>query len=180
MCRLRCVVGAIFDKELDGTFRVSNWKNGKLGKAAGPSLADLLDVRRRPSAATTTERDTADNRGLNFKGTPLGRNTVLGPQSISTGLPQADPSLADDGPDAEVEQRQCAVPPDLHGWRVDRALARLVPEFSRSYLQQLLEDGAVTLRGQSCAKSSQRVAVGDALGVQLRPTPQAQAFVMRP
>ena len=44
-------------------------------------------------------------------------------------------------------------------------------------LQQLLADGAVTLRGQPCDKAARRVAVGDNLGVWLRPTPQAQAFV---
>jgi len=104
----------------------------------------------------------------------------LGLQSISTGLPPAAVSPADEGPDAEVEHRVCEVPADLHGWRVDRTLAQLVPEFSRSYLQQLLADGAVTLRGQPCDKAARRVAVGDNLGVWLRPTPQAQAFVAQP
>jgi 23S rRNA pseudouridine1911/1915/1917 synthase len=34
-------------------------------------------------------------------------------------------------------------------WRaVDRALAELVPEFSRSYLQQLLAQGLVALNGK--------------------------------
>ena len=104
----------------------------------------------------------------------------MGRQSISTGSAQADDPVPDEGPDVEVEQRTCDVPLDLHGWRVDRALTQLVPEFSRSYLQQLLADGAVTLRGQPCRKASQRVAVGDALAVLLRPTPQAQAFVAQP
>ena len=35
------------------------------------------------------------------------------------------------------------MPAGLHGERLDRAIAALVPGFSRSYLQQLLEAGAV-------------------------------------
>ena len=65
----------------------------------------------------------------------------------------------------------------MHGWRVDRALARLIPEFSRSYLQQLMADGAVTLRGAARFKPAARVAAGERLLVELRPTQQAQAFV---
>ncbi|WP_297746902.1 RluA family pseudouridine synthase [Hydrogenophaga sp.] len=71
----------------------------------------------------------------------------------------------------------CMVPAELHGERVDRALASLIPEFSRSYLQQLLVDGAVLLRGVLVRKPAARVSAGDALQVELRPTPQAQAFV---
>lgn len=77
----------------------------------------------------------------------------------------------------EVETRVCEVPAAMHGWRIDRALAQLIPEFSRSYLQQLMADGAVETRGTALRKPSARVAVGDRLAVELRPTQQAQAFV---
>ena len=77
----------------------------------------------------------------------------------------------------EVETRLCEVPADMHGWRIDRALARLIPEFSRSYLQQLMADGAVWLRGAPVHKAAARIAVGDRLQVELRPTQQAMAFV---
>jgi 23S rRNA pseudouridine1911/1915/1917 synthase len=60
---------------------------------------------------------------------------------------------------------------------LDRALAQLVPEFSRSYLQQLIEGGAVRLRGAPAAKPSLRVKAGDSGEIELRPTPQSQAFV---
>lgn len=63
-----------------------------------------------------------------------------------------------------------------HGERLDRALALLLPAFSRSYLQQLVEAGAVRVQGSAAPKSSQRVRAGDALEVELRPTPQSQAF----
>jgi 23S rRNA pseudouridine1911/1915/1917 synthase len=52
-----------------------------------------------------------------------------------------------------------------------------VPEFSRSYLQQLVEAGAVRLRGAVANKPSQRVKAGEAGEIELRPTPQSQAFV---
>jgi 23S rRNA pseudouridine1911/1915/1917 synthase len=81
---------------------------------------------------------------------------------------------------AAVELRACVVGADLHGWRADRALAQLIPEFSRSYLQQLMADGAVLLRETALTKPAARLAAGDRLAVELRPTPQAQAFVAQP
>lgn len=103
---------------------------------------------------------------------------------ISTGG-DADPVEVDEGLTggeslAEAEVRACDVPAELHGWRVDKALATLIPEFSRSYLQQLLADGEVQLRGSLLRKSAIKVSAGDRLEVVLRPTPQAMAFVAQP
>lgn len=78
---------------------------------------------------------------------------------------------------AEAEIRGFEVPAEMHGWRVDRALARLIPEFSRSYLQQLMTDGAVQSDGAVLRKPSARMAAGNRLQVELRPTQQARAFV---
>ncbi|WP_442968322.1 RluA family pseudouridine synthase [Pseudorhodoferax sp.] len=97
----------------------------------------------------------------------------------------ADPQdeAAAEGPDelqglaVEAELRQVAVEASLHGQRLDRALAALVPEFSRSYLQQLIDAEAVQLNGRPVRKPAARVRVGDALQVELRPTQQSQAFV---
>lgn len=75
-----------------------------------------------------------------------------------------------------VEDRPLHIPLSMHGWRIDRALAELVPEFSRSYLQQLLQEGAVQWRGATAVKASAKVSVGDAMNVLLRPTQQTQAF----
>ena len=86
--------------------------------------------------------------------------------------------VADDAP--EVEARTLEVPSGMHGWRVDRTLAALTPEFSRSYLQQLMVDGAVHLNGLPARKASAKVKVGDAIEVVLRPTLQAMAFVAQP
>ena len=89
----------------------------------------------------------------------------------------ADGSAAGDEFAPEVETRVLEVPPDMHGWRIDRALAKLIPEFSRSYLQQLMTDGAVVMGDASLRKPAAKIAAGDRLTVALRPTQQAQAFV---
>ena len=90
-----------------------------------------------------------------------------------------DAADAGEGDDAEsgVELRPWRIDAALHGERLDRALAALVPEFSRSYLQQLIADGAVLSDGRALGKPSQRVSAGQAGTVELRPTPQSQAFV---
>jgi len=67
-----------------------------------------------------------------------------------------------------------------HGQRLDRALAALVPEFSRSYLQQLIEAGAVKLQGRTPVKPSATVRFGEQGSIELRPTPQSQAFRAEP
>ncbi|MDR3454123.1 MAG: RluA family pseudouridine synthase [Rhodoferax sp.] len=66
--------------------------------------------------------------------------------------------------------------PPQHGERLDRALVALVPEFSRSYLQQLIEARAVSVNDAVCRKPSIRVKAGDRGVIELRPTPQSQAF----
>jgi 23S rRNA pseudouridine1911/1915/1917 synthase len=101
---------------------------------------------------------------------------------ISTDPSPNDPRTADDdvldvadaGPEAEL--RPFVIDAAHHGDRLDRALAALAPEFSRSYLQQLIESGAVTLLGVAATRSSQKVKAGDEGTLELRPTPQSQAF----
>lgn len=81
-----------------------------------------------------------------------------------------------DEPGQEAEIRSLTVGVELHGQRLDRALALLVPEFSRSYLQQLIDEGAVSLGTQVVRKPAQKVKAGEYAEVVLRPTPQSQAF----
>ncbi|HVZ43041.1 MAG TPA: RluA family pseudouridine synthase [Ramlibacter sp.] len=77
---------------------------------------------------------------------------------------------------ADSEVRAFTIAASQHGERLDRALAALVPEFSRSYLRQLIDGGAVTLGEKAAGRASQKVRAGDSLAVVLRPTPQSQAF----
>jgi 23S rRNA pseudouridine1911/1915/1917 synthase len=85
---------------------------------------------------------------------------------------EEDPSSGD-----AVEQRLLLVPALHHGDRLDKVLAIAVPEFSRSYLQQLIEAGLVRRDGRPVAKPATRVFCGDRLEVELRPTQQSQAFL---
>lgn len=98
-----------------------------------------------------------------------------------SGLIISTPSLEEEGEDsadtsAEIEWRTWVVSEALHGSRLDRALAELVPEFSRSYLQQLIETGAVVQGQRPLTKPAMKVKAGDQGVIELRPTPQSQAF----
>ena len=75
----------------------------------------------------------------------------------------------------EVETRELSIPTDLHGERLDRALAVLLPEFSRSYSQQLLSEGCVSCVGpvpRMMTKASAKVRMGERYQLTLKPTPQ--------
>jgi 23S rRNA pseudouridine1911/1915/1917 synthase len=80
---------------------------------------------------------------------------------------------------AEAELRQCEVTPAHQGERIDRFLAQSLSEFSRSYVQQLLEQAAVRCvwpQAASVQKPSHKVRLGERYEVLLRPTLQSQAF----
>lgn len=81
---------------------------------------------------------------------------------------------------SDVELRAFTVEMALHGMRLDKALVELVSEFSRSYLQQLLEQGAVQLNGKVATKASVKVKLGDAIAIEMRPTAQSQSFKPEP
>ncbi len=91
------------------------------------------------------------------------------------GSPLDDTERALDTPEEEV--RSAVVPMALHGQRLDRVFAQLVPEFSRSYLQQLIEQGDALIDGRVTTKVSAKVRLGHQLQITLRATPQSQAFV---
>jgi 23S rRNA pseudouridine1911/1915/1917 synthase len=106
-----------------------------------------------------------------------------GPSIISTDPSEAASSpgfedVADAGPDAET--RPLVIAASEHNARLDRALTALAPEFSRSYLQQLIEAGAVTLNGAAVVRCAHKVKAGDQGTIELRPTPQSQAFRPEP
>ena len=98
-------------------------------------------------------------------------------------IPTEGDALLDDTVDVvegpEEEWRELAIPTTLHGERLDRALAILLPEFSRSFSQQLLSEGCVSSLlpvSHEVHKASARVRMGERYRVTLRPTPQSQAF----
>lgn len=77
----------------------------------------------------------------------------------------------------QVEWRAIEVTAAQHGERLDRILAATIPEFSRNYLKQLIEDGAVEVNGMVVTKPSARLKAGDQSRVALCPTPQSRAFI---
>ena len=98
---------------------------------------------------------------------------------ISSAQPEteADELTAESGDiGVDVEVRPFQIETSQHGQRLDVALVHLLPEFSRSFLQQLIEAGAVTLAGARASKPSSRVKLGSVGSVELRPTAQSQAY----
>lgn len=87
-----------------------------------------------------------------------------------------DPAEA--GPQDEL--RQWRVSDIHHRERLDKVLAAGIAGFSRNYLRQLVEQGAVRRNGQVLAKPSARLQAGDLLELRLQPTPQSQAFTPEP
>jgi 23S rRNA pseudouridine1911/1915/1917 synthase len=89
-------------------------------------------------------------------------------------------ALADDPAESGVETRVFDVDDVLHGQRLDKALVRHAPEFSRSHLQTLITRGLVGVDGVAARTSSQRLRIGQRVSVELSPTEESQAFVAQP
>jgi 23S rRNA pseudouridine1911/1915/1917 synthase len=97
------------------------------------------------------------------------------------------PSLPDDGAEApsgrliddvevDAETREWPLDAEAHGQRLDKVLASLVPEFSRSHLQGLLAAGEVSLDGVLATTASRKVRAGQRLRIRLVPPAEARAF----
>lgn len=114
---------------------------------------------------------TTDNFARSILGTFLNQTVGI----ISAHSAQAEADEASDLA-GEAEFRSFTLDASAHGERLDRALAASVTEFSRSYLQQLIESGFVQVNGKVVTKTSGKVKVGDEVVVELKPTPQSQAF----
>ena len=67
------------------------------------------------------------------------------------------------------------IPLELAGQRLDRALAKLLPDESRSRLTRLIEEGHVRLEGRE-ASASLKVRSGESVEVALAPRPADTAF----
>ena len=80
-------------------------------------------------------------------------------------------SLAD-----TVDTRAGVVPDALHGQRIDKAVVAMAPEFSRSHLQTLIENGHVRVEGRQVSTASRKVLAGQRLVVELIPTAESLAF----
>ena len=132
----------------------------------------MASKKKSPAAPTPVARPGDESNTINaING--LGANTS--PIALQDPDDEADGEHdASAGEPAEV--REFVVSIEQHQVRLDKVLADFVPEFSRSYLQQLQAAGAVELNGKQAAKPSAKVAAGDKLRVEMRPTQQSQAF----
>src|SRR6201996_8227962 len=72
-----------------------------------------------------------------------------------------------------LDQRGALAGDDHAGWRLDRFLAAALPDFSRSRLQQLLEEGAVSLGARTIKDANHRVKPDDDYVVTVPPTAPA-------
>lgn len=108
---------------------------------------------------------------------PDGKAPVCGELGEPAG---AGDDLLEPADEADGELRQMQIGARQHAARIDRALVELVPEFSRSYLQQLLAQGGVSLNGRPVRKAASRVNAGDRVVLEMRPTVQSQAFRPQP
>jgi 23S rRNA pseudouridine1911/1915/1917 synthase len=76
--------------------------------------------------------------------------------------------------DTEFSTQICAVTPDQAGQRLDRVLAVLMPDLSRSRLQELICKGAVVLDGRTIRDPNHRVKGGESCTVAIPPVLSAR------
>ncbi len=76
---------------------------------------------------------------------------------------------------AAVPSQKLTIPTEMAGLRLDQALARLLPDESRSRLARLIEEGHVRVDGEPAAVR-RKVKSGEAVEVWLSPRPVDNAF----
>ena len=74
---------------------------------------------------------------------------------------------------SSLDQLTAQVRDDHAGWRLDRFLVATLPDFSRSRLQQLLEEGAVSMGAATIKDANHRVKPGETYVVGVPPTAPA-------
>ena len=102
---------------------------------------------------------------------------MVGPHAAGGVVPAVE---EEDESDDATEWRTLAVGAGDHGQRLDRFLASATPEFSRTYLQRLVEDGRASIDGRAARSASRRLRVGQIVRVELVPTAQSLAFRPEP
>ncbi len=82
--------------------------------------------------------------------------------------------------DDAAERREMVVGREQHGQRLDKVLVQVAPEFSRNYLQSLVEAGHARVAGRAVTQPSRKLQLGQLLSIDLVPTQQSQAFRAEP
>lgn len=91
----------------------------------------------------------------------------------------SDPTLHDSDEIPGNEVRQFRLPMTMTGQRLDKVLAGLIPEHSRSRLQAWIEDGHVLINGTP-GKIRQNVGADDLITVNMQLAPEQSAFTPEP
>lgn len=99
----------------------------------------------------------------------------LDPKIIST-APTTLEDTESGHDESDIEARLLVVDVLHDGHRIDKYLSDALPEFSRSYLQQLVQQGDVRMGDQMVSKVSAKVQCGRQVLVHLRPTESARSF----
>ena len=86
---------------------------------------------------------------------------------------QSDIELNDYNDFADI--RVLSVPDELAGTRLDAALAKILPDFSRSRLTTWIKDGRVTVDGET-AQPKTKIWGGETLSVDVQPDPNEVAY----
>jgi 23S rRNA pseudouridine1911/1915/1917 synthase len=102
--------------------------------------------------------------------------TQGGPESATPDVLDSDDNAPAEPDALEPERREWLLEPEHHQQRIDKTLATLAAEFSRSHLQDVIARGHVALDGAPVTSASRRVRAGQRLQVELWPTAQALAF----
>jgi len=69
----------------------------------------------------------------------------------------------------EAEKIELIITEDMDGTRLDLVLSAALEEFSRSFLQKLLESGKVWVNGTACMSKKQKATAGDHITLELPP-----------
>jgi 23S rRNA pseudouridine1911/1915/1917 synthase len=96
----------------------------------------------------------------------LRRNNPASIANPAPGLPTGDPT-------PEFRSHSLDLPPELAGLRLDQALARLLPQYSRSRLQGWIDAGAVQVDGRQL-RGRDKVVGGEKVRIEARVEPDGQ------
>ena len=80
----------------------------------------------------------------------------------------------------DVEQRSAVIDETGHAQRLDKLLVTLAPEFSRSHLQNLIEQGHVRVDGRVATTASRKLSIGQHIEVGLVLPAESRAFRPEP
>src|ERR1700749_2203907 len=86
---------------------------------------------------------------------------------IRGSIANPQPALPTGAPAAEFRTHSLALPEELQGLRLDQALARALPQYSRARLQQWIEAGAIEVDGRRL-RAKDKVVGGERVRVEAR------------